>query len=131
MLIGFPIPGGIYLGPILPYITSFFYLLLRMNPFNLSVLSAFFGATITFLIYKVGLTIFDSKRIGFLASFLWGFSFLTNVYSRVFTVLTFIPVLTLLVYFILYKNIKFKNISWWFVIYSMTFFYFCWRIKNR
>lgn len=116
VLIGYSLPGGeIYLGPIFPYILSIWYLIANMNPFNLPLFSAFFGAISSILVYKVGSIIFESKKVGFFASVIYGFSFLANVYSRVLTELTIVPILSLLVYLILYQNIKFlapKYLIW-------------------
>ena len=114
-LIGFPIPGGIYLGPLFYYIVSIIYFISRMSPFGLPIFSAIFGAIGTFLVYRVGATIFENKRVGFFASLIYCFSFLSNVYSRLFDGLTFAPILALLTYLILYQNIKYKkpkNLLW-------------------
>lgn len=113
VLIGYSLPGGeIYLGPIFPYILALWYLIVKMNPFGLPILSAFFGAITTLLVYKVGSIIFDSKRTGLFASIVYAFSFLANVYARVLTELTIVPILSLLVYLILYQNIKLKKPTW-------------------
>jgi len=108
-LLGFPIPGGIYLGPIFYYIVSFFYFLGNMNPFSLPFFAALLGVFSTFLVYKVGSLIFENRRIGFFAGVIYGFSFLANVYSKVFTGLSFGPIWALLTYLILYRNIKNKK----------------------
>src|SRR3972149_11660995 len=50
-LIGFPIPGGIYLGPLFYYLISIPYFLVGMNPTKLYVFSAILGTFATFLTY--------------------------------------------------------------------------------
>lgn len=60
-LIGFPIPGGIYLGPLIYYIVSFFYFLAFMNPANLPFFSAFIAGITVFFVYLVGKTPCDHK----------------------------------------------------------------------
>jgi 4-amino-4-deoxy-L-arabinose transferase-like glycosyltransferase len=116
VLIGYSLPGGeIYPGPIFPYILSLWYLIVRMNPFGLAILASIFGAFTTFLVYKIGSIIFESKRVGLFASLIYALSFLANVYSRVLTELTLVPILSLLVYLVLYQNIKYKkpkNLIW-------------------
>ena len=116
VLIGYSLPGGeIYPGPIFPYILSLWYLIVRMNPFGLAILASIFGALATFLVYKIGSNIFESKTVGLFASLIYALSFLANVYSRVLTELTLVPILSLLVYFVLYQNIKYKkpkNLIW-------------------
>ena len=57
-LIGFPIPGGIYLGPLFYYLISFFYFIYKMNPFGLPFFAAIIGTISTLLVYKVGSIIF-------------------------------------------------------------------------
>lgn len=108
-LIGYSMPGGIYLGPLFYYLASFFYFINKMNPFGLPFFAAIMGGVTTLLVYTVGSTIFVNKRLGLFASVVFGFSYLVNVYSRVFTGLTFAPIYSLLVYLFLYQNIKNKK----------------------
>ena len=108
-LIGFPIPGGIYLGPLFYYLISIPYFLVGMNPTKLYVFSAILGTFATFLTYKVGKIIFEREIIGILAAIIFGFSYLSNVYGKVMTGLTFTPILSLLIYLILYQIIKQKK----------------------
>lgn len=108
-LIGFPIPGGIYPGPILFYVISLPYYLVAMDPGKIPVFSAVFGAVSTFLVFKVASEIFENRRIGLFSAVIFGFSFLATLYSHLFTALTFAPILALFTYFILYKNLKLKK----------------------
>lgn len=108
-LLGFPIPGGIYPGPLIFYVISVPYFLFRMNPIGLPIFSALFGALTTYLIYKIGSETFEDKMVGIFASIIYGFSFLANIYSRVFTGLTFAPLLILLTYLILFRILRNKN----------------------
>lgn len=110
-LIGFPIPGGIYLGPFFYYLISIFYFISRMNPFGLPLFAAIIGAISTLLVYKIGSIIFENRRIGTFAGIVFGLSYLVNVYSKVFSGLTFGPIYSLLVYLFLYQNIKSKKPS--------------------
>ena len=105
VLIGYPIPGGIYTGPLFPYILALWYGIARMNPFNLPILAALLGTVTTFLVYIVGKKICASKLVGVVAAVFFAFAFLVNIYSRVLTELTLVPLLALLVYLILYQNI--------------------------
>lgn len=105
-LIGFPIPGGIYLGPLFYYLIAIFYFVSKMNPLGLPFFASALGAATTFLVYKVGSIVFENKRIGYFSGIIFGFSYLTNVYSKVFSGLTFAPIYALLVYLFLYRIIK-------------------------
>jgi len=108
-LIGFPIPGGIYLGPLIYYIISVPYALSLMNPQVLPVFSAIIGSITVFLIYKVGKTIFEDEKVGFFAALIYGLSYLSNVYSRLLTGLSIVGILALLTYLFLYQNLRSKK----------------------
>lgn len=108
-LLGFPIPGGVYLGPLFYYLISIPYALSLMNPTMLPLFSALLGTISIFLVYKVGKTIFENERVGLLAAMIYGFSYLINIYSRVLTGLSFAGILALLTYLFLYQNLKFKK----------------------
>ena len=108
-LIGFPIPGGIYLGPLFYYIISIPYALSLMNPQVLPVFSAIIGSITVFLIYKVGKTIFEDKTVGFFGALIYGLSYLSNVYSRLLTGLSIVGILALLSYLFLYQNLRLKK----------------------
>src|SRR3989337_1572810 len=105
-LIGFPIPGGIYLGPLIYYIISVPYALSLMNPLVLPVFSAIIGSITVFLIYKVGKIIFKDETVGFFAALIYGLSYLSNVYSRLLTGLSIVGILALLTYLFLYQNLR-------------------------
>ena len=102
-LIGFPIPGGIHLGPLMYYVFAFFYFLVFLDPLKLPLVSALLGALAVFLVYRIGRTIFGDEEIGIYAAVLYAFSYLVNIYSRLFTALTFAPILSLLTYYLIYK----------------------------
>ena len=119
VLIGYSLPRDIYLGPIFPYILSFWYFLVGMNPFGLPVIAAILTAITAVLVFFFGKTIFESKRIGTIASLLYAFSSLAVVYSKVLTELTIAPIIALLTYLILYQNLKSKkpvNLIWLWVV---------------
>ena len=111
-LIGFPIPGGIYLGPLFYYIISVFYIIAFFDPGKFYILSVLLATLTTFLVYKVGSTIFEKKAIGIIAAFIFAFSYFSNVYSRLLTGLSFGPILSLITYWILYQNMKLKKTKW-------------------
>lgn len=102
-LIGFPVPGGIYLGPGIYYIISPFYLLSFMNPEGLTFFSAAIGALTVYMVFIAGRQLFKNSSIGLMAATLYGFSYLTNIYSHLFTGLTFVPLLVLTTYYFISK----------------------------
>lgn len=110
-LIGFPIPGGIYLGPLIYYVLSVPYLFSGMNPLGLPYVAAILGFVTTVLVYKLGKTIFENKTIGIFSVIIFGFSYLVNVYGRIMTGLTFAPIYALLVYLLLFKLVKSRKIN--------------------
>ncbi|KKR88150.1 MAG: hypothetical protein UU34_C0001G0147 [Candidatus Curtissbacteria bacterium GW2011_GWA1_41_11] len=115
VLIGYSLPKDIYLGPIFPYILSIWYAIARMNPFVLPIIASLITAATSVLVYYVGKTIFESKKIGVYASLLYAFSALSIVYSKVLTELTIAPILALFTYFIIYQNLKYRksvNLIW-------------------
>lgn len=108
-LIGFPIPGGIYLGPLFYYWVSVPWALSFLNPLGLPIFSAILGVITVFLVYKTGKIIFEDERIGFIAALVYGFSYLANVYARLLDGLSIGPILALLTYLFLYQNLKTKK----------------------
>ena len=108
-LIGFPFPGGIYPGPAVYYILSIPYLISGMNPLGLPIITALIATVTTILVFYTGKEIFQDLKTGLFAAIIFGFSFLTNIYSRLFNGLTFAPILALLSYLILVKSIKLKK----------------------
>lgn len=102
-LIGFPIPGGIYLGPLIYYVFSPFYLLSAMNPQGLAFFSAAISTLTVYFVFVVGRKLFNNTGIGLIAATLYGFSYLTFVYSHLFTGLTFVPLLALATYYLISK----------------------------
>src|SRR3989344_7639192 len=74
-LVGFPIPGGIYLGPLVFYLLAIPYGLSRMDPSALPYYSAMLATLTVYLIYFVGKTIFENRNIGLIAAVIYGFSF--------------------------------------------------------
>lgn len=105
-LIGFPIPGGIYLGPLSYYVISIPYLITLMDPLKLTTISAILGAFNTWFVYFVGKRIFESDKIGILAAFLFGLSGLSIVYSHILGGLSFVPSLALSVYLLIFNYVK-------------------------
>ena len=108
-LVGFPIPGGIYLGPLVFYLLAIPYTLSRMDPSILPYFSAILSTFTVFLVYFIGKTIFENRNIGLIAAVIYGFSFLTNVYSRIYSGLSLVGILSLLTYLFLFNLIKNKK----------------------
>lgn len=108
-LIGFPIPGGIYLGPLFYYWVSILWALSLLNPLGLPIFSAILGTITVFLVYKTGKTIFEDERVGLIAAAIYAFSYLANVYARLLDGLSIAPILALLTYLFLYENLKTKR----------------------
>lgn len=102
-LIGFPVPGGIYLGPLFYYLFSPFYLLSFMDPQGLAFFSAVITSLTVYFVFLTGRYIFKNAGIGLIAATLYGFSYLTYVYAHVFTGLTFVPLLALATYYLIAK----------------------------
>ena len=108
-LIGFPFPGGLYPGPAVYYILSIPYLIFGMNPLGLPMITALIATFTTFLVFYCGKEIFNDLKTGLFAAIIFGFSFLANIYSKLFNGLTFAPILALLSYLILTRSIKLKK----------------------
>ena len=108
-LLGFGVPGGLFFGPALYYLTSIFSLIAGMNPEIFSVQTALIGVFTTLLVYKIGSLIFEEASVGLLAATFYAFSNLIIDYSKVFTALAFAPMLSLFVYGIVYSNLKAKK----------------------
>lgn len=108
-LIGFPFPGGIYPGPAIYYLLAFVYVITSMNPLWLPVVSAFIATLTSYLVFYTGRDIFKDSRAGLFAATIFGFSFLSNTYSRFLNGLTFAQIFALLAYLILAKSVKLKS----------------------
>lgn len=115
-LIGGSIPGGIYLGPGYFYITSVFAYLTRMDPVGLGLTAAILGTIQIPLTYLVGRKLF-SKKVGFIAAALYATSYLVVIYNKIYWPLTFTPLVTLIVYFVLAKIVLDKKIKWILVLF--------------
>lgn len=118
-LIGFPLPGGIYLGPFFYYLASFIYLLSGMNPSLIFVFSAILVAIATYLVWRVGKEIFEDEFVGMAAAVIFGFSHLANIYSRSISGLNFAPILALLLYLQLYRSLKVKRVNNLFLLVAL------------
>lgn len=114
-LLGFPVPGGIFIGPLARWLLAPFYLAADFNPNLIALVAAALGLATVCLVYIVGKTIFESRRIALLATIVFGLSFLTNIYSKLLTILLFVPILALLSYLFIYWFLKTKKVGnlWW------------------
>lgn len=104
-LIGGVTPFGFHLAP---YFYWFLAILLKIADFN-PIVWGYTGALISvvtaLLVYIVGNRFFN-KTTGLVASIIWTFSFLANVYDRHLWALYWGPLVSLITIFSLYKIIK-------------------------
>jgi hypothetical protein len=104
-LIGGVTPFGVHVAPYFYWFFAGTLILGKLDPLFWGYVSAALGAAATILIYVVATKI-DSKKVGFLAASFWTFSYLANLYDRHFWGLTFGPIFSILVIYLLYKIIK-------------------------
>ncbi len=106
VLIGWEIPGGILVPPVMFYFGAIVMLLFNNNPIGFALIASFFGVLGVVLTYIVGKKIFTSSTVGIYAAVIYCFSFLINIYNRLSINLLFAPILSLLTYFSLLKIIE-------------------------
>ena len=116
-LIGGAVPGGIYLAPGYFYITAIFAWLVGMNPVGLGIVAAILGTLSIPLIYLAGKKLFD-KNVGLIASFLYATSYLVVIYNKIYWPLIFAPIVTILVYFCLFKIVVSKKQKWFLGLFA-------------
>lgn len=66
---------GIFNGPLFYYLIAPVYFFFRFDPNFVSLFLVFLNLSGIFLLYKCAVVIFDNKKIGLLAGFLWAISF--------------------------------------------------------
>lgn len=101
--IGSNLLSGLYLGPLWIYTSVLIGVIAKLDPFTYAVIASGLGVLTIPLIYFVGRDVFKSRRIGLIAAAIYGFSYLTSIYSRVWWPLVFSPPATLAVYYGLWK----------------------------
>lgn len=74
---------GLYLGPAFIYFATIPFALFGGNPIGWGITASLLGVITTFLIYRIGKSLF-SNRIGLLSSFFYAASFLVSYYDRNF-----------------------------------------------
>lgn len=107
-LIGGSVPGGIYVGPGLYYLSVIPMFLFKLNPIGLGITASFLGVFSIWLIYKAGEKIFNYK-VGLISAALFSTSFLMVIYNRHYWPLTPGPIVALITLFSLYQIIKNKR----------------------
>lgn len=108
----FPIVGmvakansGIYIGPLYYYIVTFFYFIFNLNPIASLVISLISSLISFWIIYYVAKKIFSSQ-VAIIALLLNTFNFATVIYlDGVQWPVQLIPVISLLIFYLLYRVI--------------------------
>ena len=92
-------------GPLWTYMLSFPLLIFRFNPISGAFLTAIFGVLTTFLIYKLGSSMF-SKKVGFISGVFYAISPLVVFFDRIPFDPSPIPFFTVLYFYAVYKWIN-------------------------
>ncbi len=103
-----------YLGPFWVYFTSFWLFISKGNPLITAYVASFIGVLTTFFIFLIGKEIFG-KKVGLIASFLYATLPLVVFYDRIYWNVTLVPLLTILLFYSIYK---FKDSGWWLVVFA-------------
>lgn len=122
VLIGWQIPGGLYVPPVMYYFGTLLMFLSRGNPLGLAINASLFGIVGAFLIYYVGKTLFKSHLIGIYSLIIYVFSYLINIYDRITLTIYLGPILSLLTYLSLFKLIEEKQKKWLFILSGIFIF---------
>lgn len=122
VLIGWEIPGGITIPPIMYYWGSLVMLIFNNNPLGYAISASFISVFGVLLTYYTGEKIFNSEKIGLYASIIYCFSYLVNIYNRLTITLFLGPVLAMLTYLSLYKIVKEKKTKWLYILSILLIF---------
>src|SRR3990167_3184419 len=106
-LIGGVTPFGFHLAPYFYWLLALILFLGNLNPVSWGWAAAFIAIASTFMMYLVGRELF-SKRVGFLASVFWAFSYVANLYDRHLWALYWGPLVSLITLYSLNKIINGK-----------------------
>ena len=104
---------GFYVGPGLVYLHALLLFLSNGDPISLAYAAAGIGVTTTGLIYFVTKSVFGD-RPALIAMTLYGFSSFMNIYDRKFWNPTFALLISVLMFYSLYK--AYKNERWWIAV---------------
>lgn len=112
VLIGWDIPGGFYVPPVMYYYGSILMLIFKNNPLGFAINASVISILSVILVYFVGKEIFHSKKIAIFASVIYCFSYFVNIYSRLTVNLYLVPFLSLLTYYSLSQIIINNRKKW-------------------
>lgn len=101
-LIGAVTPLGFHLGPYFYWILTAILYVGKLNPVAWGWAGAVISTATALLTYVVGKELFN-KKVGFIASTLWAFSYLANIYDRHFWALYWSPLVSLITFYCLLK----------------------------
>jgi len=104
---------GFYVGPGLVYLHSLLLFLSSGDPIILAYSAVIIGLLTTLTIYLVTKSIFN-KKTATIAMLLYGFSSFLNIYDRKFWNPTLAPLVSLFMFYSIYK--AFKNDRWWIIV---------------
>jgi len=102
---------GLTLGSFFHILSLPLFLLVNGNPILMGIFSSLLGVITAYFVYKSGGLI--NQRVGFIASFIYGTSFLISLFDRRFWALTPNTFLASLSFIALYKMAQ-KNKSWFY-----------------
>jgi len=109
-------------GPLWTYMLSIVLYLFNFNPLAGGYLTAIFGVLTTFLVYKLGSSMF-SVRVGFIAALLYAVSPLIVFFDRMPFDPSPIPFFTILYFYSIFKWIKGKNMYFPLIIIFLAILY--------
>jgi len=106
-LIGMPAKAnsGIYVGPVYYYFLSIFYWLSNLNPIASGIAAGVTSIFTFWILFYVSRKIF-SKEVALIAVFINTFVLQSIFFDRVQAPINFIPSISLLIFYVLYKIIK-------------------------
>lgn len=104
---------GFYVGPGLVYLHALLLFFSHGDPISLAYAAAIIGVITTGAIYFVTKTVFGEKP-ALIAMTLYGLSSFMNIYDRKFWNPTFAPLISILMFYSLYK--AYKNERWWIAV---------------
>ncbi len=96
--------SGIYIGPAYYYLISVFYWFSNLNPVASSLFAIFTSAVSFWILYYATSRLF-SKEVAFIAVFINTFNFITMLFDKIQWPVGFLPAISLLIFYLLYKSI--------------------------
>ena len=105
LLVGGVIPGGISIGPLFFYLSTIPYAISQLNPIGPAYATGIVGILGVIATYVVGKSLFN-RRVALLAMMFSAFSLLNIIYHRPWWPLTFGQLVTLVIYFALFRLIQ-------------------------